>query len=37
MKNVLQSSSLLDTAKVSSTYRKYADGLLAMLKSFASW
>ena len=37
MKKVLQSSSLLNTAKVSSMYRKYTNGLLAMLKSFTSW
>ena len=34
MKKVLQSFSLLNTAKVSSTYRKYTNGLLAMLKKF---
>jgi len=33
----LQSSSLLNTANVSSTYRKYANGLLTTLKSFCSW
>ena len=36
-RNVLQSSSLLKTANVSSTYRKYANGLLAKVKSFSSW
>ena len=34
---MLQSSSLLNTAKVSSPYRKYTNGLSATLKSFASW
>ena len=36
-RNALQSSSLLNTANVSSTYRKYANGLLTTLKSFCSW
>jgi len=33
----LHSSSLLNTANVSSTYWKYANGLLTTLKSFCSW
>ena len=36
-RNALQSYSLLNTANVSSTYRKYANGLLTTLKSFSSW
>ena len=36
-RNALQSSSLLNTANVSSTYWKYANGLLTTLKSFSSW
>ena len=36
-RKALQSSSLLNTANVSSTDRKYANGLLTTLKSSCSW